>query len=107
QVIKVDGTPPTVACPADVTAGTDAGTCSAKLDPGAATADNNPGVTVAGKRGDGKSLTDPYPVGKTTITWTATDAAGNSATCTQNVTVKDAEKPVLTVPVAVSAMNDK
>ncbi|OWY26051.1 hypothetical protein BVG80_00640, partial [Sphingobacteriales bacterium TSM_CSM] len=30
-----------------------------------------------------------YPVGTTTVTWTATDAAGNTATCSQTVTVTD------------------
>jgi len=28
-----------------------------------------------------------YPIGNTTVTWTATDASGNAATCTQVVTV--------------------
>jgi hypothetical protein len=30
---------------------------------------------------------DPYPVGTTTITWTATDSCGNQATCSQKITV--------------------
>ncbi|MDA0714288.1 MAG: FG-GAP-like repeat-containing protein, partial [Bacteroidetes bacterium] len=37
------------------------------------------------------------PVGLTTVTWTVFDLAGNSATCTQNVTVTDDEAPVITV----------
>ncbi|MEO1624594.1 MAG: HYR domain-containing protein, partial [Bacteroidota bacterium] len=36
---------------------------------------------------------DAYPVGTTTINWVATDAAGNSATCSQVVTVTDDEAP--------------
>ncbi|MBL7811435.1 MAG: HYR domain-containing protein [Bacteroidetes bacterium] len=47
-----------------------------------------------------------YPVGTTTVTWTATDAAGNSSTCTQNVTVKDTEKPVITCPAAATVSCD-
>jgi hypothetical protein len=35
-------------------------------------------------------------VGTTTITWTATDGAGNTATATQNVTVIDNTVPVIT-----------
>ena len=42
-------------------------------------------------------LTDPYENGDT-ITWTATDACGNSATCEQTVTVEDREPPVITCP---------
>ena len=39
---------------------------------------------------------DFYPVGTTTVTWTITDAAGNSAQCTMDVTVNDVEPPVVT-----------
>ena len=49
--------------------------------------DNCPGVTVVCTRSDGKALTNEYPVGVTTITCTATDACGNTATCSYTVTV--------------------
>jgi hypothetical protein len=45
-----------------------------------------------------------YPVGTTTITWTATDAAGNMAQCTQDVTVIDAEAPAITCPAGVTVV---
>ncbi len=35
-----------------------------------------------------------FPIGNTTVTWTVRDAAGNTATATQLVTVKDATAPV-------------
>ncbi|NNF86060.1 MAG: HYR domain-containing protein, partial [Winogradskyella sp.] len=35
-----------------------------------------------------------FPIGDTTVTWTVTDTAGNTATCTQIVTVVDNENPV-------------
>jgi hypothetical protein len=74
-------------------------------DPGLATAvvavappgatDNCSAVTVTGVRSDGVlSLDAPYPVGVTTITWTAKDADGNVSTTTQTVTVIDNEAPV-------------
>ena len=34
-----------------------------------------------------KTFADPFPAGVTTVTWTATDCAGNTATCNQTVTV--------------------
>jgi hypothetical protein len=43
--------------------------------------------TLTSSRSDGQTLTQSFPAGTTTITWTATDAAGNTATCTSTVTV--------------------
>jgi streptogramin lyase len=48
-----------------------------------------------------------FPVGSTTITWTATDAAGNTATCEQTVTVNDTEAPVITCPEDITVSNDQ
>jgi hypothetical protein len=44
-----------------------------------------------------------YPVGVTTVTWTATDSSMMTATATQRVTVTDNTAPQITVPGAVSA----
>jgi hypothetical protein len=53
-----------------------------------ATASDNCGsVTVSATRSDSLTLMDPYPTGTTTVTWTATDACGNSTSCNQFVTV--------------------
>jgi hypothetical protein len=98
--VFVDTTPPMITCPPDVTAPNDPGQCSARVDPGMArvtdNCDTNPMVTA--QRSDGRPLSDPYPVGATTITWTATDRAGNRASCTQTVTVRDTEPPRVTCP---------
>jgi hypothetical protein len=40
-------------------------------------------------------LSDPYPVGTTNITWTATDSNGNTASCFQVLTVIDKTPPVI------------
>ncbi|GAA4342912.1 HYR domain-containing protein [Flaviaesturariibacter amylovorans] len=59
-------------------------------------------VTISGVRLDGQPLDALYQLGNTSILWTATDAAGNTATCTQVYTVVDVEAPVLTnVPAAI------
>ncbi len=41
---------------------------------------------------------DGFGLGTTTVTWTATDEAGNTATATQVITVKDTTAPVLDAP---------
>jgi len=41
---------------------------------------------------------DVFPVGETTVTWTAIDASGNSASATQTVTIVDTTKPGLSIP---------
>ena len=43
-----------------------------------------------------------FPVGTTTITYTATDDAGNSTAATQTVTVIDNTAPTITAPAATS-----
>ncbi len=102
-----DTTAPVVLGPPDLSVANDAAQCAAAVQPGIATAsDDRPGVTVGGVRGDGLALDAPYPVGTTTIVWTATDAAGNTAVAAQTVTVVDAEEPSVTPPAAVTVGND-
>ena len=46
-----------------------------------------------------------YPVGNTLVTWTATNISGNTATCSQNVTVT--ENPVITCPSDITVNMDQ
>jgi len=41
---------------------------------------------------------DVFPLGETTVTWTAVDESGNSASATQTVTIVDTTSPELTMP---------
>ncbi|HEU0252191.1 MAG TPA: HYR domain-containing protein, partial [Pyrinomonadaceae bacterium] len=84
-----DDEPPNISCAADLSiAGNIAGSCGANVQVGSASGtDNCSGVATNGVRSDGGALTDPYPLGTTTIVWTATDSSGNSASCEQLVTV--------------------
>jgi uncharacterized repeat protein (TIGR01451 family) len=96
QVITViDPTPPTFTfVPPTVTAYTGPGatTCDTVVDPGQATATDNCGSVTVTRSPSGNT----FAVGNTTITWTATDAAGNQSTATQTVTVIDNTPPVIT-----------
>lgn len=100
KVTVIDNTPPVVTAPANITVGNDLNSCSATLNPGAATAtDNCAGVSSpTGTRSDTQALSAAYPKGTTTITWTATDGHGNSASATQTVTVNDTQGPTVNVP---------
>lgn len=96
-VTVVDGQAPVFTCPAAIVAPTDPGACHATLQISAPVyTDNCSSGSAAGVRSDGRALSDPYPKGQTTITWTATDAAGNTSSCTQQVIVNDTEKPRIT-----------
>jgi hypothetical protein len=75
-----------IICPASQSVAADFHSVTASVQPGTATS-VPPGATIVGVRSDGLPLTLPYPVGVTTITWTATDSLGNVQTCTQTITV--------------------
>ncbi len=92
-----DTTSPLITCPTDISiAGDSPGSCSATFDPGVASAtDDSSSVTVVGVRSDGQLLNAPYPLGEITITWTATDAAGNQASCQQLITVTNRNPEVM------------
>jgi gliding motility-associated-like protein len=102
SITVIDNEAPTVTCPPDQNnVATVTGECSAIVDPGVPTAHDNctsPVTDITGLRDDGLALTEPYPAGVTVITWTVRDAGGNSATCTQTITVKDKEAPVIACP---------
>jgi hypothetical protein len=92
--VNADTEDPVLTCGGDVTVGNAAGLCEAVVNlSGHSTAtDNCPGVVVSYAPVSGST----FPKGTTLVTATATDAAGNTATCTFNVIVQDTEDPVLT-----------
>jgi hypothetical protein len=107
-VTESPAVPPTIAAPAAVTIYTGAGATScgvtvADLDAtlGTATASDNCALDTVTRSGVPAGNT--FPVGTTTITYTATDRSGNTATDTQDVTVIDNTEPVVTPPANVTA----
>ena len=84
-VSVVENAAPDISCPANIVTET-TGCEPATVNPGVPTATPN-GLSISGERNDGQPLDAPYPVGVTTIIWTATDSGGRAATCTQTVTV--------------------
>ena len=49
---------------------------------------------------------DQYPIGTTTVTWTATNGQGRTATCTQSVTVVDCDADITCPPAKTHVSND-
>ncbi|MEP6262889.1 MAG: Ig-like domain-containing protein [Gillisia sp.] len=54
---------------------------------------SDPGSSLVNDFNGTSDASGVYPVGTTTVNWTVTDASGNSAICTQTVTVSDNENP--------------
>ncbi len=89
-VTVVDETPPAIACPAPITVSTLPGACSAPVDFTVTASDHcSPSVTVVSAPAPGSR----FNLGRTTVTSTARDAAGNAISCPVEVTVVDNEKP--------------
>ncbi|MCK4677640.1 MAG: HYR domain-containing protein, partial [Bacteroidales bacterium] len=93
-VTVIDNENPSITCPVDLTVNTDNGVCSASnVALGTPVTDDN--CSVADVSNDAPAT---FPLGNTTVTWTVTDGSGNSAFCTQSVTVIDNENPTIVCP---------
>ncbi len=102
NVIVVDNQNPTITAPASVTVNADAGTCAAAtVSLGTPITADNCGVASVTN-----NAIPPYAVGTTVVTWTVTDIHGNKSTASQNVTVTDNEKPIITAPGDVTVNAD-
>lgn len=100
-----DTEPPTITAPPDVTAHTGPGstTCGVALSPsdnelGSPVANDNCSVTVTSDIPPGNL----FPVGMTTVHYTATDGSGNTASAIQHVTVIDNTLPNIAAPADAS-----
>ena len=75
--------PPVIICPTDITDMVDPGSCTASgVDLGTPSTADNCGIADVTN-----NSSEPYSLGTTTIIWTATDIAGNTANCTQKVII--------------------
>ena len=92
NVLVEDNTNPVIAgCPSNITVSANA-SCQAVVNWTAPTAsDNCTGVTLTTTKNPGTV----FNLGTTPVTYTATDAAGNTSTCSFNVMVQDNTNPVI------------
>ncbi len=91
DITVTDAEGPTISCPADTTVNNDTGSCSyTVVGTGwdASFTDNCAGGTITNDFNNTGTLAGAiFPIGNTTVIWTATDAAGNTSTCSFTVTV--------------------
>ncbi len=101
DVVVKDEQLPTITCATpDASYPANNGVCTYTV-PGTALdptfADNCTGESVKNNFNNTASLKDAiFPLGKTTVVWTATDGSGNTATCSYDVVVKDEQLPTIT-----------
>jgi len=104
NVTVIDAENPVINCPTNITVNNDPGMCSAVVNYTTPVGtDNCPGVSTALTTGLASGST--FPVGTTTITYTATDGSNNTGSCTFTVTVNDTEAPTITCPSNVTSCN--
>ncbi len=91
EALVIDNTPPLLLPPPDVTAEATGPRTVVPIGTATASDDFDPAPVIA------DDAPPDFPLGATTVTWTATDASGNSSTATSTVTVVDTTKPELSV----------
>ena len=100
DVTSIDLVPPQIVCPLNITIECNASTLP--VNTGSATAtdacDLSP-VVVYVDVVEGSGCAQSFTI---TRTWTATDAAGNTASCSQTISGEDTTAPSITCPVVVS-----
>src|SRR5207249_1969383 len=99
RVIVRDIQGPSITCPANITVNAAAGQCTSNVTFNVTASDTCGSVTnLVSVPASGSA----FAVGVTTVTSTATDNSGNTATCTFTVTVRDTQLPTITCPADVT-----
>ena len=99
---------PTISCPVDILTTTSVdgtGNCTTTAVLGVPTTSDNCGVVSVIAQIGGVTInpaTYAFQVGLTTVTWIAADGSGNTASCSQTVTVTDNEIPSISCPANIA-----
>lgn len=105
-ITVLDTIAPTIACPLPVATECQFAGRSEVVLPPATSSDGCFGTaTITNDRSpNGADASGVYPLGNTSVTFTATDGAGNSSRCVTGVTVVDTTSPVVTVEASPSSL---
>ena len=103
-ITVIDNQVPVLECSSDLTVDTDLNTCGAiinGINPNVI--ENCPGTTVLQTSDFGND--DLFPLGTTTVSYSATDAVGNQDVCSFTITVIDNQVPVAVCPTQAIIVN--
>lgn len=103
-ITVTDEIAPEISCSGDINVNATLDECTAIVNLMANATDNCDDLVVTNDYSTG--TTGEFPIGTTVVTFTATDDCDNTAICTINVTVNDAQAPAITCPEGVLAMCD-
>ncbi len=117
QTIVIDDLPPSITCPDNVTVGNSEDgrrignrMMNFPVLVGQPTATDNctpdDQIVLTNDYNDTDDASDDYPLGTTTVCWTATDLSGNTASCCMTVTVIDNTPPDITCPDTLNVQCD-
>lgn len=97
--ITVNGeSDPTITCPDDIIVSSAADSCGAFVDYPMPVAEDACGGDVSLTMDAGLESGSFFPIGTTTVVYTATNTLGNSASCSFDIIVADETAPVITCP---------
>ncbi|BDD12201.1 hypothetical protein FUAX_46330 (plasmid) [Fulvitalea axinellae] len=107
KVTVLDKIDPTIECPVKVDAQVHPSETTVEVTvPLPVLADNCSGVTVTNSFNNLENASGQYPRGVTEIVWTVTDASGNTATCTSEVSVTEIQLPPVISAIAVQNIDE-
>ncbi len=102
-VTITDAQPPIIECPEDRTISTSPTTCNAAvlITPPQAS-DNCSSVSLTNNYTNAPNASSIYPLGTTVVTYSASDVAGNTVSCSFTITVVDLQPPIVQCPANIT-----
>ncbi|TVZ57638.1 HYR domain-containing protein [Flavobacteriaceae bacterium MAR_2010_105] len=99
KINVIDNEAPTINCPTNIVANTSPGLCNAYVAVPVVTASDNCGITSITNsfNSSGANASGTYPLGTTKVTYTVTDSANRTTTCSIDVTVVNSQNPIITL----------